>query len=333
MNLSFAYMGRDFEGYGYAGRKLATALQDLYGVRALDLSAASPPDGGWKFDGRVVFFYLPEWYEYVKADSLVGFTMFEGDRLPRIRVGLVNDGVDACLVPSEWCRVGFFNSGVTVPLGVVPLGVDPADFPLVNRRGRTGTYRFLWNGTDDLRKGWDLAYQSFWKAFRGSSDVELILHFRDRLPDGCHFSDANVRQVVGILPRAEYVALLEEADCFVFPSRGEGWGLPPREAAATGLPVLATNYSGLAVDIDEWAQPIGVCKTRKMVYQGFGDRDIGWAEPCHRDLSELMLSCYTSREGAYLEGEAASRWLANHGTWEHAASRLMDAIEEVCGVD
>ncbi|NIV10096.1 MAG: glycosyltransferase, partial [Aliifodinibius sp.] len=33
----------------------------------------------------------------------------------------------------------------------------------------------------------------------------------------------------------EMVAMNMRADCFVFPAKGEGWGLPPFEAAAMGI--------------------------------------------------------------------------------------------------
>ena len=35
-----------------------------------------------------------------------------------------------------------------------------------------------------------------------------------------------------------------QSNCFVLPTRGEGWGLPIAEAMAMGLPVIATNFSG-----------------------------------------------------------------------------------------
>ena len=37
-------------------------------------------------------------------------------------------------------------------------------------------------------------------------------------------------------------SLYKSADCFVLPSRGEGWGRPQVEAMAMGLPLIGTTF-------------------------------------------------------------------------------------------
>jgi glycosyltransferase involved in cell wall biosynthesis len=50
----------------------------------------------------------------------------------------------------------------------------------------------------------------------------------------------------GYVSDAERRDLYEAAACFVFPSRYEGFGLPPLEAMAVGCPVVTSNTSSLA---------------------------------------------------------------------------------------
>jgi len=67
--------------------------------------------------------------------------------------------------------------------------------------------------------------------------------------------DANVRILRGDWTRAGLRELYHHADCFVWPSLGEGWGYPPREAAATGLPVITCAHTGME-DAEAWAKVI-----------------------------------------------------------------------------
>lgn len=46
---------------------------------------------------------------------------------------------------------------------------------------------------------------------------------------------------LGLLPRAEVMRLYTEADCLLFPSKLETWGMPITEFKATGKPILAAD--------------------------------------------------------------------------------------------
>ena len=51
--------------------------------------------------------------------------------------------------------------------------------------------------------------------------------------------------LLGHVSDAELVALYRSASCLIFPSRGEGFGLPPLEAMACGTPVVAAAAGSL----------------------------------------------------------------------------------------
>ena len=51
--------------------------------------------------------------------------------------------------------------------------------------------------------------------------------------------------MTGYVPRADLPAVYQLADCFVFPSFYEGFGFPPLEAMACGVPVVASDRGAL----------------------------------------------------------------------------------------
>ena len=55
----------------------------------------------------------------------------------------------------------------------------------------------------------------------------------------------------GTWPTQELAALYGLADCYVHPSRGEGFGLPVAEAMLAGVPVISVAWSGLADFVSE----------------------------------------------------------------------------------
>ncbi len=320
------------DGYGIATIKTAEALARLApDVRILDMrdaqGAFGGPDRTWRVEGQATAMCVPEFLMSIHSERTVLSTMFEATRLPRGWTNLINTKAAAVVVPCRWNADVFRDNGVRVPIHVAPLGLDPREYYPLERERSGEPYTFLWSGTPDLRKGFDVAYRAFIRAFAGNGDARLIMHFR-QLPKGLRgINDDNVILVTGQKDLGTLRGLLQSSDCYVFPSRGEGWGMPPREAGATGLPVIATNYGGLAEDIDEWALPLAVAGLSTAEY-GFPEwGDIGaWAEPDPDQLVELMRWCYAHRLAAAACGRRAAAWLREHLTWAESARTILEVM-------
>ncbi len=132
-------------------------------------------------------------------------------------------------------------------------------------------FRFLSVFKWERRKGWDVLLSAYWRAFSSQDDVVLILrtyvpsftahmginitqHIEEYALEHFKMSSTELAPVVweagdvdrrgDSLTRAEIRDLLASVDCFVLPTRGEGWGLPIAEAMSMQLPVIVTNCSG-----------------------------------------------------------------------------------------
>lgn len=336
------------DGYGYGTIKIAAALARGQGSGDRDQGTGDPWDvidmctpGGaynlgdgrsWWLDGQVVALCMPDWLPRIDAGAgLISYTMFEATKLPAGWAAEINRYAQALIVPCQWNAEVFRDNGVTVPIQVAKWGVDPADYP-TRGHGDTVTrgqpYTFLWSGTPDRRKGYDLAYRCFWQAFGHDPEVRLVMHFRHRPHGLTGARDPNVKVVVGMFDRPTLRSMLRRADAYVFPSRGEGWGSPPREAASMGLPVIATNHGGLAEEIEHWALPLRVAGTSPADYGCAEWDDLGeWAEPDPEHLVALYRWCFEHQDEAAAGGLAAAQWLQANAGWERTARRVAEVAE------
>lgn len=241
--------------------------------------------------GGIVLGYPTQMEKY--GDMLMGGpilcqTMFESTKFPEGWRAWLNKAT-AVAVPSTWLINTMKDNGVVKPIKVIPEGISQ-NFRYVERpiypHDEGKPFTFLAIGDRGLRKGWDVAALAFHQAFGDDPQYKLIIKARDF---GFDFGHPNVEIIREDYTEAQLQALYAGVHCFVFPTRGEGFGLPPREAAATGLPVLATEWSGTADDISAWGYPIRYKKVRAWKghpeFEGLGK----WAEPDQAHLAQRMI--------------------------------------------
>jgi glycosyltransferase involved in cell wall biosynthesis len=256
------------------------------------------------------------WGEMLTAGQMVAVTMFESDKLPPGWSAALNK-CRAVIVPAKYEVEVFQKSGVVKPIRVVPLGISET-FKYVDRaeryyasglaphpltpsprgegRGITGAYiprrdgqpfTFLALGDRGNRKGWDVAAHAFYQAFGDNPNFKLIIKTRE-MGFPYQFSNPNVEVLQVDMDEHQQQALYAQVDAYVFPTRGEGFGLTPREAARTGLPVIATNWGGTADDLPAWGYPLNSHLVKAWDKHPRLDGVGKWAEPHVDHLAKLM---------------------------------------------
>lgn len=194
--------------------------------------------------------------EPVGRGPKVGYPFFEIDPLQPNEVHHANK-LDMLLVASGWAADVSRRSGVTVPIRVVPLGVDRRIFHEGIRVTRTDADTVFLNvGKFTLNKGHDFLIEAFNRAFTPRDPVKLLaagynVHIGDR--GNAHWKDLyegsplGVAGKVRVLPRLrtqhDVALLMASSDVGVFPARAEGWNLDLLEMLSCGKPVIATSYS------------------------------------------------------------------------------------------
>lgn len=251
------------------------------------------------------------------------FTMFESTGIPKEWAPNLNSFCDRLIVPTQFCKDIFENAGVNKPIDIVPGGIDPT-MPIF-REEMDRPYTFMCLGDRGGRKGHDLVWRAFYDVFGDDPNVRLITKMRQD-PEGVvrylseSDSDYRISLFKGDMRNA--YEIYSNADCFVFPTRGEGYGLPPREAAACGIPTICTSWGALE-DCKDWAIPIGY-KLDKAIPPLIGL----WAEPDYNELKEAMWKCYAERNAVKRQAIKNAEKIRETMTWAHAAKKLYDLMQE-----
>ena len=259
-------------------------------------------------------------------------TVFETDRLVPEWVPVLNS-MDRVWVTSEFNRDTFAASGVqSGKIAIVPEALDTEAFarsaepwPLPGNEA----YKFLSVFDWTLHKGWDILLDAFARAHGDNPDVGLVIKtwssngytfaqleqqadalLRERFSKGlADFPNIHLWQET--LTVADMPRLYRGADCFVLPTRGEGWCRPLMEAMACGLPTIATGWSGLTAFHDS---AVGYPLKYELVpvpETGWQEiplyRGHHWAEPDSRDLQRLLRHVVAKQEAARKKGSAAQK--------------------------
>ena len=104
----------------------------------------------------------------------VGYSMLEVTGIPREWVRQANL-MDEVWVPSEFNKRTFQDSGVRVPVHIIPLGINPAYFsPTIRSTKLKDTYTFLSNFEWGERKAPEILLEAFSDEFSVTESVALL---------------------------------------------------------------------------------------------------------------------------------------------------------------
>lgn len=241
-----------------------THNRDGYGTTAFNMKRRAVKYGYWfnkEPEGQKVglCYHLPNTLSLVKTPVKLVYTMFETNKYPAFWEPFLKEA-DHVMVPTQFCA-DIMKDNFGVEAEIIPLGFDPDFFYYIDRTKQKDDHKFTFLHYDAFkwRKGWDLVFTAFNAEFgeEGGDDVQLI--FKTTLPwSPPLYEYKKIKVIKGIYPQEEMIEILREADVFVFPSRGEGFGLTPLEAMATGMPAIFPNTTGFTHYYRENGYPLDV---------------------------------------------------------------------------
>lgn len=305
---------------------------DPFLEKVKELSAKFNPQSPGQFDLSVQV-TIPNEFQRM-ATRNIGITAgIEVDRVSPAWIKKVNEDVDVLVVPSKHSADSFHRTEqVNKPVLILPEWVDTSVFnvdPIPDGQAIIdfpAPFNFLAVGLGfdkpdgEDRKNFTSLVKWFCEQFRGREDVGLVLKasmvncsppdfhaVRNRIEQikastGCG-QFPRVHLIHGRLSDRELAALYKNPriKALVSLTHGEGFGLPIIEAAACGLPVVATDWSGhldfLRIDGKNRFVPVGYELKDipgSMHWQGVMEPGTKWAWPLENDAKMKMAKVVAS---------------------------------------
>jgi len=359
----------DNSGYSKACRGNILALYHAgvpITLNSISFESARPDLGE---DGKIIYSLIdkkidyninlihttPEFWSQHKERTAcnIGYTIWETTKLHDDWPDYINNNVDKVLVGCKWNESVFKNSGVTIPIGVVPHGININEFntiapyQIAGVRDTDFVFYSIFQWTE--RKCPLALLKAYYHAFQNNEEVVLVLkaygndysakqkqsivnaikHLKWNMPMPVF---PKVVLIGNMLTEDEISAVHARGDCYVSLDRGEGFGLSPFTAGAAGNPIIVTGFGGsteYAKEDNSYLVDYTLTPVYGMPWSRWYNGTQLWAEPDVIDGANKMKYVYEHQENAKVNGQGLQEYIRENFSWEVIARKIISEIEEL----
>jgi glycosyltransferase involved in cell wall biosynthesis len=233
-------------GYAYAYKEINKHLRSYkHNNITLNVDINSPKSKVQLYFGSPNGFFYDHQYK-------IQMTQWESTLVPPSWVNYAKK-YDEWWTANKFGADAFVNAGIPEEkIHVYEHGVD-ASVWTPKKRGTRNKIRFLHIDSGAPRKRASLSVEAFKKAFGNNPNYEITLKYSGGLlskqdwfdekilANHGDWQDINVRHIKENLTLEHLISLFHFHDVLIYPSEGEGFGLIPLQALATGMPVISTS--------------------------------------------------------------------------------------------
>ncbi len=282
-------------------------------------------------------------FEAAKGENKYWWQFIESTHVPSVNVERINKNKNL-ITNSTWAKNIDADSGVTIPIHIIPPSIDATKFPYKDRDVKE-PFTFLHIGDSNGRKNHHQLIQGYVQAFPDDGKTKLILKaqnyggddsmYKDDAYVKCyrHRKDIEFIFPTYIMSHEEILALYHRADCYINIAHGEGLGLPDMEAMATGLPVIGSNWDARSVFLDDsvgWMINISNMSDA-YTYQGDGHDYGKWADYNHDNYISILRYASKHPQEAKYKGKMGAERIRTKFTPKATAGALDKIISETHG--
>lgn len=284
----------------------------------------------------------------------IGYCAWETDKLPDKWVPKIND-LNEVWVPCEHNKTAFENSGIKIPVFVMPHPFNPEFIEkddiqaslLSNKRDDEFMFYsiFQWHERKhplallkayltefDPKDKTCLVLKTYLANPSNHLEVQKIKSLIKEIKAKLYMSEfPKVLLVSTLLSRGQIQALHDIGDCFVSLHRCEGFGLPIAEAMLAENPVITTGYGGpedFVTKESGYNIPYTLTPCYGMPWDSYTGK-MCWAEPDIMAARAAMRELYENQKRAKEMGKAGRKSLLSTNHWDIIGKRMRDRLETI----
>jgi len=260
-------------------------------------------------------------HKSISSPLKIAYSMFESDSIPALWTNILNSYYDMVVVPDSYLVSVYKNSGVKIPIFVIPLGIMIEDLLQVpQKEAPNKVFTFGMSAGFWRRKNHIKILQAFGERFGNDPKFKLKLHGRsgpyrydvEKAVRAANYT--NVELISSSLSVKDYNLFMEDIDCYVFPSMGEGFSITPREVMALGKPCIVSNNTSQGT-ICKSGLVVSLNSTKKIpaLYEVFGNQTIGNFYDCHlKDLTNAMVNVVENYDKYLEKAKLGREWVKQY---------------------
>lgn len=274
-------------------------------------------------------------------NKIGGFDVADSNRISPIAVDFINK-IDLIMVPSSFAKKAYKDSGITIPIEVLPHGIldeflnddsantNNADIIGLKKLKEKGNILVLFFLVHSIyRKGSDIVAEVM-KKIQKFPNVYLIVKCGNYVR--ANFPGVRTVEIKSWMDNNDLKLLYDTCDICLSPSRGGGFELNALEAVSRGLPTLVPNGCCF-LDLIDYFIPI---KLSGKVTQPLPGNPVHVGYGCEVDINdfETKLTDVINRLDYWkTHFRENSKRIREEYTWRNTAKTLEDYLKHYGFVD
>ncbi len=285
-----------------------------------------------------------------KALANICYNVYETDRVPYFwKLILNNQNINEVWTASEFNLKTFQDSKIDRDkIFVINQGVDLEKYNPSNEKlpdfSNSNNFYFSYISEMKICKGFDVLLKAFFDEFEKDSNAKLIFKCTSSsnkqdiekivqtIKSFKKNSVAEVNLIYGSQSESFMRKLYATPNCFVLPTRGEGWCLPLIQSMASGVPVITTNCSAQTTYCNEKNSLLVDVSKDKIHDIGWliqvpSQNEHFWWEPNYNSLRQKMRYAFNNKEKMKELGILARRDVEKF-SWNNTAMKVITQIRK-----